>query len=89
MVIICKKLTASQSYHLNILLDNHEHSALSLSSLCECVSAFVCAHASTHVTRLPEEKMNKEQSEHSNRLKTCTKRAHYFLAVEKSHNNLA
>lgn len=87
MVIIFKKLTASQSYHLNILLDNHEHSALSLLSVSVWVR--LCVHMQAHVTRLPEEKMNKEQSEHSNRLKTCTKRAHYFLAVEKSHNNLA
>lgn len=42
-----------------------------------------------HVQFIMEEKMNKEQSEHSNRFKMCTKTAHYFLAVEKSHNNLA
>lgn len=72
----------------------------SLSSLCECVSAFVRlfvrVHAHMlldcqyfHVQFIMEEKMNKEQPEHSNRFKTCIKTAHYLLAVEKSHNNLA
>lgn len=45
MVIILKKLTASQSY-LNILLDNHERSVVSLLYVC----VRVCVHA--HVTRL-------------------------------------